>query len=110
MIQVADQVEQCGLAGVGGSHQRDEFSGGHIQVELMENVDGFSTTPIMFHDLLQLNGYGHELLLMQQLKFTPGTEIFTGSLSESQRIARPLLTVSDGSQIKLDSVSAARWQ
>src|SRR5208337_3808163 len=60
LVEAADQIEQCGLAGTGGTHQRDEVALGNIQGELVQDFDLLFAALVNLGDAADLNhGFGH---------------------------------------------------
>ena len=41
-IEAAEEIQQRGLAGAAGAHERDEFAGLDIEIEALQDVDLFA--------------------------------------------------------------------
>src|SRR5690606_26760566 len=52
-IQSADEVEQCGLAGAGRAHQRDEVAAGDIQIDTVQHLNFFRAALVGLGDVAE---------------------------------------------------------
>ena len=54
-IQAADQIQQSGFARTGRPHQREEFAGGNLHVQVGQNMDVLRAAMENFFHALDLH-------------------------------------------------------
>ena len=57
-VEAAEKIQQGGFAGAAGTHERDEFARGHIEIESLKDVDLFTAAAIGFVEVTNLDEAG----------------------------------------------------
>jgi hypothetical protein len=57
-VETAEKIQQSGFARAAGTHERDEFTCGHIEIEALKNVDFFTAAAIGFVEIANLDEAG----------------------------------------------------
>src|SRR6185437_14778334 len=67
-IESADEIQQSGLAGAGGAHEREEFTGGDLKVDPVQHFDLLLAARIALDDVLDRNDGRHAISLRCDFK------------------------------------------